>query len=89
MIGHADLSENSYQENDENGDYLPSSFKLEIYHRTFARRIEVSKSGFTDDMEMGAIIKNYGMGEAAKMAFKAGNDQLLICANHRRDDRSF
>ena len=33
----------------------------------------------TDDLEMGAIIKNYGIGEASKMAVHAGSDFLLIC----------
>jgi beta-N-acetylhexosaminidase len=35
----------------------------------------------TDDLEMGAVINNYGIGEACKLALKAGNDLLAICAN--------
>jgi beta-N-acetylhexosaminidase len=35
----------------------------------------------TDDMEMGAIVRNYGMGEACKMAINAGQDMLAICAS--------
>jgi len=34
----------------------------------------------TDDLEMGAILKNYGIGEACKMAIAAGADMLAICA---------
>src|SRR5262249_55829805 len=34
-----------------------------------------------DDLEMGAIIKNYGIGEACKMAILAGIDMLAICAD--------
>jgi beta-N-acetylhexosaminidase len=35
----------------------------------------------TDDLEMGAILKNYGVGEACKMAILAGQDMLAICAD--------
>src|SRR5207249_631403 len=35
----------------------------------------------TDDLEMGAIVKNYGIGEACKMAINAGVDMLAICAD--------
>lgn len=35
----------------------------------------------TDDLEMGAIMQNYGIGEACKMAVLAGVDMLAICAD--------
>jgi beta-N-acetylhexosaminidase len=35
----------------------------------------------TDDLEMGAIVENYGIGEACKMAIDAGVDMLAICAS--------
>ncbi|HEX3102755.1 MAG TPA: glycoside hydrolase family 3 N-terminal domain-containing protein, partial [Pyrinomonadaceae bacterium] len=38
----------------------------------------------TDDLEMGAIVKNYGIGEACKMAVDAGVDMLAICADPER-----
>ncbi|MGH9915998.1 MAG: glycoside hydrolase family 3 N-terminal domain-containing protein [Pyrinomonadaceae bacterium] len=34
----------------------------------------------TDDLEMGAIIKQYGIADAALQAILAGNDGLLICS---------
>jgi beta-N-acetylhexosaminidase len=43
----------------------------------------------TDDLEMGAIMENYGIAEAAKMALKAGNDFLLICADTERMIEAF
>ncbi|NCB62777.1 MAG: beta-N-acetylhexosaminidase [Clostridia bacterium] len=39
---------------------------------------------FTDDMTMGAITENYGLGEACVLAVEAGNDVLLVC--HKRAD---
>ena len=38
---------------------------------------------FTDDLTMGAITQNYGLGEAAVLAVEAGCDMLLVC--HGRD----
>ncbi|HKX83934.1 MAG TPA: glycoside hydrolase family 3 N-terminal domain-containing protein, partial [Pyrinomonadaceae bacterium] len=35
----------------------------------------------TDDLEMGAIVKNFGMGAACVMAVNAGIDMLSICAS--------
>jgi beta-N-acetylhexosaminidase len=35
----------------------------------------------TDDLEMRAILENYGIGDACKMAILAGEDMLSICAN--------
>ena len=33
----------------------------------------------TDDLEMGAVVKNYPMGEAAVNAIRAGHDLALVC----------
>jgi beta-N-acetylhexosaminidase len=35
----------------------------------------------TDDLEMGAIVKNYGIGKACVLAINAGEDMLAICAD--------
>lgn len=35
----------------------------------------------TDDLDMGAIINNYGRGQDVKLAIEAGNDMALICHN--------
>ncbi|MFN7973397.1 MAG: glycoside hydrolase family 3 N-terminal domain-containing protein, partial [Acidobacteriota bacterium] len=32
-----------------------------------------------DDMEMGAIVKSFGMADACRLALDAGNDILLVC----------
>jgi beta-N-acetylhexosaminidase len=45
-------------------------------------RGELSFDGLviTDDLEMGAIINNFGISEACKMALAAGADMVAICA---------
>ncbi|MEO6589106.1 MAG: glycoside hydrolase family 3 N-terminal domain-containing protein [Pyrinomonadaceae bacterium] len=81
MVGHAAYPRTDLQETDDKGNYLPSSLSRNFINKLLRDRFNYQNLVITDDLEMGAIIKNYGMGEAAKMALKAGNDQLLICAS--------
>lgn len=81
MVGHAAYPKTDFQERDENGNFLPSSLSYNFVSKLLREELNYKNLLLTDDLEMGAIIKNYGMGEASKMALKAGNDQLLICAN--------
>jgi len=57
---------------------LPASLSPAAYD---ALRGEIGFDGVavTDDLEMGAIVKNYGLPEAAVMALGAGADLVLIC----------
>ncbi len=81
MTGHVTFPETDLQELDSNGKLLPSSLSPKIV--TGLLRDELNFDGLilTDDLEMGAIINNYGIGKAAVMAFQAGSDLLLICNN--------
>ncbi len=59
-------------------DELPATLSPAAYA---ALRSDIGFDGVavTDDLEMGAIVKNYGLGEAGRMAITAGADILLIC----------
>lgn len=81
MVGHAAYPKTDLQEKDADGRFLPSSLSYNFVTKLLRGQLNYQNLVLTDDLEMGAIVKNYGMGEAAKMAIKAGNDQLLICAN--------
>ncbi len=81
MIAHAAYPNLDLQERDQNGKLLPSSLSFNFVTKLLRQQIGFNGLIVTDDLEMGAIVKNYGMGEACKMAFKAGVDLLLICAN--------
>ena len=81
MIAHAAYPNLDLQERDQNGKLLPSSLSFNIVTKLLRQKIGFKGLIVTDDLEMGAIVKNYGMGEACKMAIKAGVDMLLICAN--------
>jgi beta-N-acetylhexosaminidase len=79
MTGHTTYPNLDLQETDSNGKLLPSSLSHNII--TGLLRMELNYQGLvlTDDLEMGAIVNNYGIGEATKMAFLAGSDFLVIC----------
>lgn len=81
MVAHASYPNTRLQETDVSGKLLPSSLNYTIVSGLLRDEFEFSGVAVTDDLEMGAILKNYGIGEACKMAIHAGQDMLAICAN--------
>ncbi|HEY8560536.1 MAG TPA: glycoside hydrolase family 3 N-terminal domain-containing protein [Pyrinomonadaceae bacterium] len=79
MIAHAAFPNLDLQERDQNGKLLPTSLSYNFTTKLLRQELGFEGLALTDDLEMGAILKNYGIGEACKMAIKAGQDQLLIC----------
>ena len=81
MIAHASYPRFDLQETDKNGKLLPSSLSFNIVTNLLREELGFQGLAITDDLEMGAIVKNYGIGEACQMAISAGVDMLAICAN--------
>ncbi len=81
MAAHAAFPNSDLQEYDRNGKLLPSSLSAAFIENLLRSQMRFDRLVLTDDLEMGAIVKNYGIGEACKMAFQAGEDMLTICAN--------
>lgn len=81
MVGHVAYPQLDLQETDSSGKLIPSSLSSKIIQNLLRKELGFDGLVITDDMEMGAIMKNYGMAEACKMAIRAGEDMLLICAN--------
>ncbi|MDQ2747682.1 MAG: hypothetical protein M3T96_10535 [Acidobacteriota bacterium] len=81
MVAHAAFPRFDLQETDENGKLLPSSLSYNIVTKLLREELNYENLVITDDLEMGAIIKNYGIGEACKRAIAAGVDLLAICAS--------
>ena len=79
MIAHAAFPNLDLQERDQNGRLLPSSLSFNFTTKLLREHLGFDGLALTDDLEMGAILKNYGIGEACKMAINAGQDLLLIC----------
>jgi beta-N-acetylhexosaminidase len=80
MAAHAAFPNLALQETGQNGKLLPSSLSYNFVTTLLRGELAFDGLVITDDLEMGAIIKNYGIGDASKMAIKAGVDMLAICA---------
>lgn len=81
MVAHASFPLFDLQETDADGKLLPSSLSYNFVTKLLREELGFTGLAITDDMEMGAILKNYGIGAACKMAINAGEDMLAICAN--------
>ncbi len=80
MVAHAAFPNIRLQDADQNGKLLPSSLSPAIISKLLRGELGYDGLVLTDDLEMGAIVDNYGIGEACKMAITAGTDMLAICA---------
>lgn len=81
MTNHASYPHTDLYATDADGKVLPASLNYKIVTSLLREELGFEGLVITDDLEMGAILKNYGIGEACAMAIEAGNDMLLICAS--------
>ena len=81
MVAHAAYPNVGLQEHDQSGKLLPSSLSPAIISKLLRGDLGFGGLVLTDDLEMGAIVENYGIGDACKMAIAAGADMLAICAS--------
>ncbi len=81
MVAHAGFPGIDLQERDQSGKLLPSSLSKNIITNLLRGELGYDRLVITDDLEMGAIIKNFGVGEAAVRAIVAGVDMVAICAD--------
>lgn len=61
----------------------PASFSKAVITGLLRKELSFAGVVFSDDMTMGAITKNYDIGEAAVKAVTAGTDVILVC--HQSD----
>ena len=81
MVAHASFPNVDLQEVDQNGKLLPSSLSSRFVNDLLRNELGFDGLAISDDLEMGAIVKNYGIGDACKMGVNAGLDMLAICAS--------
>jgi len=81
MVAHAAYPKVRLQERDRDGRLLPSTLSRNFVSELLRDELGFTGVAITDDLEMGAIVRNYGIGEACKMAVKAGNDMVAICSS--------
>lgn len=79
MVAHAAYADSPLQEKTPAGELIPSSIGGGFIRALLRNDFEFDGVVITDDLEMGAILKHFGIAEASLMALEAGNDQLLIC----------
>ena len=80
MVAHAAYPNVGLQEVHQSGKLLPSSLSRKIVTGLLRKELQFDGLVVTDDLEMGAIVRNYGIGEACNLAVEAGVDMLAICA---------
>lgn len=80
MVAHAVYPKHHLQETDQNGKLLPSSLSSNIVTTLLRHELGFDGLVLTDDLEMGAIVRNYGIGDASVQAILAGEDMVSICA---------
>lgn len=80
MAAHAVFPGLNLQAAGQNGKLLPSSLDHAIVTQLLRQGLGFNGVVITDDLEMGAIVKNFGIGEASVLAVLAGADMLAICA---------
>jgi beta-N-acetylhexosaminidase len=57
----------------------PATLSRKILGEILRKNMRYSKIIFSDDLEMGALMKRYSLKDAAFLAFEAGCEQLLLC----------
>jgi beta-N-acetylhexosaminidase len=58
---------------------LPATLSPRVLERLLRKKMSFNGLVITDDLEMGAIAKQWGVAEGASASFEAGADILLIC----------
>jgi beta-N-acetylhexosaminidase len=72
MVGHA-----NYPSLDDSG--FPSSLSRAIITGILREEWGFGGTVISDDLDMGAIVGHYGLGESVTRAVEAGNDLVLLC----------
>ena len=80
MVAHTSYPNLHLQEKDEKDRLLPATLSFNFVTKLLREKLGFEGITITDDMEMGAIINNYGIGSACQKAILAGIDMLAICA---------
>ena len=67
----------------------PATFSQKIIKDYIRTKLNYQGVIFSDDLEMGAIVKHYSIEEACLKATLAGHDMLLICGNYQWQKHGF
>jgi beta-N-acetylhexosaminidase len=84
MVSHGGFPNIDIREETTGGLLEPASLNHNIVTKLLRQELGYKHLVITDDLEMGAILRHYDIGEAAVKAALAGEDMLLICATPER-----
>jgi beta-N-acetylhexosaminidase len=89
MVGHGGYPKFDLENEPVDGRLVPASINKNIVTKLLRDELGYKHLALTDDMEMGAIIKHRPIEDAAKAAFEAGEDMILICSNMESVRKSY
>jgi len=84
MVSHGGFPNIDIREETTGGLLEPASLNYNIVTKLLRQELGYKHLVVTDDLEMGAILRHYDIGDAAVKAALAGEDMLLICATPER-----
>src|SRR5919205_1145888 len=89
MVSHGGFPNIDIREQTTGGLLEPASLNYNIVTRLLRQELGYNHLVVTDDLEMGAILRHYDIGDAAVKAALAGEDMLLICASPDKIRRGY
>ena len=84
MVSHGGFPNIDIREETTGGLLEPASLNYNIVTKLLRQELGYKHLVVTDDLEMGAILRHYEIGDAVVKAATAGEDMLLICATPER-----
>lgn len=80
MTAHCAYPKAGLKPDNPEGEILPASLNPNVIGGLLRDEIGFTGVSITDDLEMGAITRNFGIGDACVRAVLAGQDMVAICA---------
>ncbi len=89
MVSHGGFPKIDLEHEKIGGKLIPASLNANIVTKLLREELGFKHLALTDDLEMGAILRHYAIEEAAKRAFQAGEDMILICSSAESVRKSY
>src|SRR2546423_76886 len=89
MVSHGGFPNIDIREETTGGLLEPASLNYNIVNQLLREELGYKHLVVTDDLEMGAIVRHFEIGDAVLRAALAGEDMLLICATPEKIRRGY
>lgn len=89
MVSHGGFPRINLQTGKLGGTLQPASINYDVVTKLLRHELGFKHLAITDDLEMGAITRHSAVEEAAKAAFCAGEDMILICSTAQAVQKSY